>query len=126
MTDTHAFRHEPRHYLTDQQRAHLFLDKGGICHKCRRKLRPGDTWVAEHLNALSTGGDNKWGNWDVTCSWCLPKKNADDAKKAAKIRAVATAHVVPVSQRQKRGKPLPGTKRSGWKRKMDGTWERRS
>lgn len=29
------------------------------------------------------------------------------------------------SQRQKKGRPIPGSKRSGWKHKMSGAWERR-
>lgn len=121
----HAFRHIERKYLTDQEKAKLFLEKGGKCHACRRKLGPADKWIAEHLNALSTGGDNRWENWDLTCEWCLPKKNADDAAKAAKIRAAAVAHVVPTAERRKTGRPMPGSKRSGWRHKMDGSWERR-
>ncbi len=125
MTDTHAFRHEPRKDLTDQQRARLFLDRKGRCHRCTRKIMAGETWYDEHLHSLGTGGGNEWENRFLTCKNCFPKKNADDAKKLAKSRAVAVAHVIPPSQRQKRGKPIPGTKRSGWRHKMDGTWERR-
>lgn len=117
---THAFKHEKREYLTDHERADLFLEKDGRCHVCRRKLRSGDSWTAEHFNALSTGGSNKWRNWDVTCSWCRPKKDADDATKAAKIRAVAVSMVIPTDQRQKRGRPMDGTKRSRFKKHMDG------
>lgn len=125
MTDTHAFRHEPRQRLSDQQRAKLFLDRGGKCHACGRKLRSGDDWIAEHVTALQVGGGNEWANLAVTCAWCLPKKNATDAAKAAKGRAVAVASIIPTSQRQKKGRPIDGSKRSRWKKKMDGTVERR-
>lgn len=125
MSDTHAFKHEKRQYLTDHERADLFLEKGGRCHMCSRKLRSGDFWTAEHWNALSTGGSNKWTNWDITCDWCRPIKDANDAAKAAKIRAVAVANVIPTSQRQKKGRPIPGSKRSGWKHLMSGQWVRR-
>ena len=121
----HPWRHEPRQRLTDQQRAKLFLDKGGKCHRCHRKLRSGEKWIAEHLVALSTGGDNSPENWDVTCEWCLPEKNREDAGKTAKMRAVAVSCYVPSGERQKKGRPMPGSKRSGWRHKMDGTWERR-
>lgn len=108
---THAFRHEPRQRLTDQQRAKLFLDKGGKCHRCGRKLRSGEKWVAEHLIALSVGGDNSPGNWDVTCEWCLPEKNREDAAKAAKGRAVVVSCYVPRDQREgKRGWKPKGSK----------------
>lgn len=120
-----AFVHEPRKPLTDQQKAKLFLEKGGRCHRCKRKLGPADIWTDEHVIALENGGTNDWSNRDITCSWCFKTKNAEDHGKAAKSRAVAVAHIVPTSQRQKTGKPMPGTKRSGWKKKIDGTVERR-
>ena len=127
MTDTHAFRHEKREYLTDQEATELFLEKKGRCHKCERKIRAsaGEKWFREHHIALSTGGSNKWANWTITCEWCFPKKNAEDAAKTAKIRAVAVATIIPTDQRQKRGRPLAGTKRSGWKHKMSGEWVKR-
>lgn len=125
MTDTHAFRHLKRERLTDQERVELFLERSGRCHRCTNRIRPGRPWYDEHLKSLATGGGNEWANRVLTCENCFPLKNADDAKKLAKQRAVAVAHVIPPSQRQKRGRPIPGSKRSGWKHRMDGTWERR-
>lgn len=112
--DTHAFKNVPRKWLTDQQRARLFLERGGCCHKCSRKLGPADKWIVEHLLALQNGGTNEWENLTVTCSWCVPQKNAEDAAKAAKTRAIAVSHIVPRSERKQsrssfRKKP-PGTK----------------
>ena len=102
MTTTSAFHHDPRKRLTDQQRAKLFLECGGMCHRCRRKLRPGDDWIDEHLTALENGGTNDLSNRGITCTWCKPHKDAEDHKKAAKSRHVATAHVVPTKRRDKR------------------------
>lgn len=121
---THVFRHEPREWLTDQQKTKLFLERGGICHRCTVKIR-GRRWYVEHLVALGCGGTNAWENLGVTCENCFPVKNAEDAKKQAKGRAVATACIIPPSQRQKRGRPIPGSKRSVWKHKLSGEWERR-
>jgi hypothetical protein len=125
MTETHAFRHEPRSRLTDQERAKLFLEKGGRCHRCTRKIMHGEKWYDEHVQSLGNAGTNAWENRAVTCVNCFPIKNAEDAKKLAKGRAVAVACIIPPSQRQKRGRPIPGSRRSGWKHKMDRTWERR-
>jgi len=97
---THAFTTNPRKPLTPQQKAKLFLERGGRCHRCNRRLGPSDTWTVEHIQALQNGGDNSWGNLHLCCSWCLAPKNAEDAKKAAKTRAVATKHVVPKSERR--------------------------
>jgi 5-methylcytosine-specific restriction enzyme A len=120
-----AFETKARKRLTDQQRAKLFLDRGGKCHNCTRVIRAGEEWVAEHLQSLSTGGGNEPENWGLTCCNCLPAKNAADAKIAAKARHVATAHLVPTSQRQKLGRPMPGTKASGLRKRMSGEVERR-
>jgi len=53
--------------------------------------------------ALENGGTNELDNFDVTCGWCKPKKDAEDHKKAAKSRSVVTKHLVPKSERKKRG-----------------------
>lgn len=121
MTEPHAFRHVPRARLTDQQRAKLFLDKGGKCHRCKRKLRSGEKWIAEHVLALSVGGDNSAGNWDVTCTWCLPDKNAEDAAKAAKGRAVVVSCYVPRSEREGKRRWKPDGTKFNWRK---GRYER--
>ena len=122
---THPWRHDARETLTDHQKAELFLEKKGRCHRCTRKII-GEIWYAEHLIALQNGGDNSKANWDVTCKNCFPLKNAEDAGKAAKMRAVAVSCIVPRSQRQSKWKPIDGSKRSKYRKRMDGTVERRS
>jgi 5-methylcytosine-specific restriction protein A len=125
MTDTHAFRHEPRRKLTDHQRAAIFLDRGGKCHACGRKLRSGDVWQLDHVLALELGGKDEPANLAPCCDWCHKGKTAEDHSKAAKGRAVATSIIIPRSQRQRKGRPMPGSKASGWRKRMDGTIERR-
>ena len=120
-----AFVHEPRRRLTDQQRAALFLARGGKCECCGRRIRAGEIWHLDHRIALENGGDNSDGNLSVLCTWCHKDKTKEDHAKAAKSRHVATAHVVPTIHRQKKWKPLPGSRRSGWRKRMDGTVERR-
>lgn len=95
-----AFTTNARRSLTAQQKAKLFLDRGGRCHRCKRRLGPSDKWTVEHFQALQNGGTNEWSNLAVCCAWCFQPKNAEDAKKAAKTRAVATKHVVPKSERR--------------------------
>ena len=91
----------PREYLTDQAKARLFVERGGQCWKCTRKLRAGDKWIVEHVLALENGGTNAWSNLDITCENCVPAKNAEDHAKAAKSRHVRTYHVIPSSQDRK-------------------------
>ena len=51
----------PREYLTDQAKARLFVERGGQCWKCTRKLRAGDKWIVEHVLALENGGTVRLG-----------------------------------------------------------------
>lgn len=122
---THAFRHEPRSPLSDQQRAKLFLEHGGRCHRCTRKIMRGEKWFDEHVHSLGTGGSNKLENRAISCANCFPIKNAEDAAKVAKGREIAVAQIIPRSQRQSKGPPMPGSRRSRFKKRMDGTVERR-
>ena len=125
MSDTHAFRHIPRQDLTEQQRARLFLERKGVCHRCTRKIMAGEKWYDEHDHSLATGGGNEWCNRLLTCKNCFHPKNAEDARKLKKMRAIAVAHVIPPSQRQKKH-PMPGSRhhRCGLRKRMNGTVEK--
>lgn len=100
MSDS-PFVTNARKPLTEQQKARLFLERGGVCHRCKRKLGSGDKWTDEHVRALQNGGTNDWDNRDITCSWCFVPKNAEDAGIAAKARRVRTKHVVPTGTKRK-------------------------
>lgn len=114
-----AFTTNERKSLTPQQKAKLFLERDGRCHRCTRKLRSGDHWTDEHIIALQNGGTNDWENRGICCSNCFKPKNAEDAKKAAKGRRVAVQTFVPRRERQSK-KPMPFGKNSRFKKKMNG------
>ncbi len=99
------WHHDPRERLTDQKAAKLFLERGGCCHRCKRKLRAGDDWIVEHIIALENGGSNDWTNLAITCDWCKPEKDAEDHSQAGKQRSTATKHVI--SRSMKRGSKWP-------------------
>jgi len=68
----------------------------------------------EHITALECGGSNDWDNLGITCSWCKPKKDAEDHAQAGKQRRAATKHLLPKSLRKSKF-------RTGkWKRKVNG------
>ena len=101
----------PRKKFTDQEKAKIFLDRGGKCHACGHKVKIGEDWILEHVEALQNGGDNEDRNMGVTCFMCLPAKNKEDAGKAAKGRAVTTSLIVPNKHRKKsKLQRPPGTK----------------
>ncbi len=79
---------EKRKSLTKKQRARLFLERDGRCHRCRRKIGAGERWIDEHFISLENGGSNDWSNRDLTCTGCFYAKNREDRKKASKGRRI--------------------------------------
>ena len=96
------WHHDPRIRLTEAKTVKLFIERGGCCgqKECGRKLGPKDDWIVEHIIALENGGTNEWDNLGITCTWCKPKKDADDHAQAASNRSKATKHFLPKSMRQ--------------------------
>ncbi len=108
------WHHNARVRLTPQKVAKLFLERHGCCRECGRKLGPADDYIVEHVIALENGGSNDWDNLGITCSWCKPKKDAEDHAQAGKQRRAATRHLLPKSLRKSKF-------RTGkWKRKVNG------
>lgn len=88
-------------------RLRVFTRCAGKCHRCGRKIRPGENWTLEHLVALINGGRNAEDNLGVTCGWCLPEKNAEDVAEKAKTYAVRSKHVLPRQPSRLRGPGFP-------------------
>lgn len=98
----------------------VFERHGGLCHRCTRKIRPGESWTLEHLTALINGGQNRESNLGITCDWCLPLKNAQDVSEKSKVYRVKKRHL------GLKRKSRFGCSRSGpWKKRLDGTVVRR-
>ncbi len=74
-------------------RLRVFERFGGKCHKCSRKIPAGEAWTCEHLIALINQGQNREGNLNVTCGWCLPAKNAEDVAEKSKVARVKKKHL---------------------------------
>lgn len=102
-------------------RLRVFSNKDGRCHRCTRKILPGEEWVCEHLIAVINGGPNRESNLDVTCCNCLPFKNAADVAEKAMIYRKRSKHLGLVKAKR----PFPGSRASGWKKPMNGPAVRR-
>ncbi len=74
-------------------RLRVFGREQGKCHKCQRKIGAADKWTCEHVIALTNSGPNRESNLSVTCSWCLPEKNAADVAEKSKVYAVRSKHL---------------------------------
>lgn len=110
-----------RKNLTRRQRVKLFDSHGGICCLCKTKIQAGDPWIDEHIDPLAISGDNDLANRGPAHVACANEKTKKDQKDIAKVYRIRANHLGV----KKRGRPIPGSKASGWKRKFDGTVVRR-
>lgn len=96
---------------------------GDKCVKCDRKvgikLRP----EFDHALPLILGGQNRESNIQLLCHECHGAKTKLDLKLKAKVARVRTKLALGIAP--KKGRPMPGSKASGLRRRMDGTVERR-
>lgn len=65
----------------------------GKCHRCTRKIPTGDAWVLEHRDAIINGGANAERNLCLSCSWCVPAKNAEDAAVKSAVATKRKKHL---------------------------------
>jgi hypothetical protein len=92
----------------------------GRCYKCNQRLEI-KGWDAEHPQALELLGPDDIEALMPICKPCHKVKTADDIGKVAKARSARDKHIGAKRPRN----PLPGSKASPWRKRMDGTVERR-
>jgi 5-methylcytosine-specific restriction enzyme A len=95
---------------------------GGLCEACHAKLWPGHIEY-DHVIACEQGGTGTLGNCQVLCSAChKTKTSGEDMPRITKTRAQRAGHV---GAKAASKRPIAGSKASGWRHRLDGTWERR-
>lgn len=103
-------------------RVQAFDRAGGHCECCTRKLMPGDAHY-DHVVPDALGGEPTIDNCAVLCRACHGAKTAGkDVPAIAKAKRVERKHL---GCRPTPSRPLPGSKASGWKHKVNGEWVRR-
>ena len=108
--------------IPDRVRLRVFERHGGICHLSGRKIAAGEAWDCDHVIALCNGGTHSESNLAPALRDKHREKTAQDVKERAKVdrirkRALGLA--------KPKGRPMPGSKASGLRKRMDGTVERR-
>lgn len=99
-------------------RLRVFERTHGACALCTRKLVPGQ-WACDHIKALTNGGEHRESNLQALCiSPCHSSKTREDV--AMKSEAYGF-RLKAAGIKAKKGRPMAGSKASGFKRKMDGT-----
>lgn len=106
--------------LTAKQKMQIFLEHKGKCCVCGEKIDGvRDSWD-EHVNPLWLSGDNSASNRAPAHERCARAKTSGEATQRAKGRAVAEKHFG-ARPKSKWG----GCRGSKWRKRMDGTVERR-
>jgi len=109
-------------------KAKAFARCGGFCEgthpdgsRCGLKLQTG-RFRYDHRIPDWMGGEPMLDNCQVL-GWCCDRpKTAKDQGDIAKVKRVRDRHIG--IKRQPKGRPLPGTRASGVRRRMDGRVER--
>jgi 5-methylcytosine-specific restriction endonuclease McrA len=109
-----------RRHIGPRERLAIFAAAGGMCHICGVKIDgTRDRWDIEHVIPLAMGGDEDTGsdNLQPACASCHRGKTATDLGALAKAKRVEAKHLGAKRSRS----PIPGSKGTPWKRKLDGT-----
>lgn len=111
-----------RRRLSNTARVALFQAHDGRCHICGGKIAAGEAWEVEHVIPLAQGGDDDEANMRPAHAKCHKAKTAKDAADTARAKRREARHIG--AHRAKR--PMPGSRASGLRKRMDGTVERRT
>lgn len=103
-------------------RLRVFEAHGGKCHLSGRRIQAGEPWDCDHIVALVNGGEHRETNLAPALRDKHRAKTADDVREKSIVRRkqMKSLGIAP-----KKGRPMPGSKASGLRRRMDGTVERR-
>jgi 5-methylcytosine-specific restriction protein A len=104
-------------------RVRQFERDGGICQcGCDWPIFAGDKWETDHKVAIINGGENRESNLRTLLKSHHKTKTAADVAEKAKVYRKRLNHL---GLKRRKGPPMAGSKASGFKRKMDGSVERR-
>ena len=101
----------------------IFLRHDGRCSCCNRRIGPTEQWQLDHIVALINGGENRETNLQpLLTEHHRTKTRKDIAEKALSYRK----RVKHLGIKRAKSRPMPGSKASGIRKRMDGTVERRT
>jgi len=110
-----------RQEFTKKTKLARFKHADGCCEKCGDKILTRAEY--DHAVPAAVGGGNDFDNCRCLCQICHAEKTSKrDVPQIAKtVRIVEKRAGV----RKSKSRPMAGTKASGWRKRMDGTVERR-
>jgi hypothetical protein len=107
--------------IPDRVRLRVFERFGGTCFLSGRKIQAGDQWDCDHALALINGGEHRESNLVPVLRIEHRKKTAKDVALKAKNDRVRKRHLG-----IRKPSRFPCSRDSRWKKKIDGTVERRT
>lgn len=102
-----------RKSVSQKKRVEICVRQDGKCADCGEKLRP-SMYDIDHRQALIHGGDNADDNLVAICAGCHKAKTRKD------VHARAHGDRIAVGGKQRSGRPMDGSKKSRFKKHMDG------
>ena len=93
----------------------------GVCHICTVKIS-GKAWDTDHVKALINEGENRESNLAPAHDACHTVKTANDVAEKSAIAASRKKFLGITKSKN----PIPGSRGTKWRRRMDGTVERRN
>ena len=110
-----------RKEFSTRTKAKAFHRAGGNCDGCGGRLYVGK-FAYDHDNPDGLTGDPTLENCRVLCTACHSvKTTTQDVPRIAKAKRREAKHIGAKAPRN----PMPGSKHSRWRKRMDGTVERR-
>ncbi|MHC2107058.1 HNH endonuclease signature motif containing protein [Methylobacterium sp. CM6246] len=107
-----------RRSLSGRRRLEVWEKTGGTCILCDRRIDGvRERWIVEHIRALELGGMDDIDNMGPAHEACGREKTLDDHARAAEAKRQKIRHLGAVVVTR----PLPGSRTSALKRKVDGT-----
>ena len=97
-----------------------FLRAGGCCEKCHARLKTGES-EGDHILPCALGGDNSLENLQILCKVCHKEKTKNDVRSVRKADRQRDKYT---GAKTSTSRPIPGSKRSGIRKRMNGTVER--
>lgn len=111
-----------RRSLSTTARVRIFRAGGGLCSICGLRIDAGQDWDVSHETPLALGGADEESNMKPAHRACHRRHTAEvDLPQVAKAKRQEARHIgAKVSAR-----PMPGSRRSGLRKRMNGKVERR-
>lgn len=107
---------------TAERREALAAEHGWICNICKTPINPvHQSWHLDHVQPIAVSADDTDENLRPVHATCHIDKTRVDVTAIAKTKRIRAKHIGTA----RKAKPMAGSRRSQWKRHMDGTVSRR-